>query len=520
MASHTTKPYKNTFSGSVGAGMGSLFSPNGRKYYILEHKVTSKYHKAGESQEIIVDNIELGRDSHCQVRFDESFKTVSRHHAGIVKDGDMWKLVQISKTNSTFLNGRPVKTEWYLQNGDEIQLSVNGPKLGFITPTGKKSTVGSIGLTRRLSLFRQQALRPYKTALTVLTCVLVLAVGSLGTWNFMLKDDLQKQGVLLAEQINANKENKAKADSLANELIANNKKIKGYETKVKQMEDEVAKAKKIAAAAKREVQEVIATIGNGGTEELRKCANNTYFCAFILHYKGKGLFMSSGTGFLLNDGRFVTCQHVADMLYSLNGDSAEDYQLNYLLCESPQDFTVQFIAVSPSGDKIQKEYTVNNDPFRYGSSNLTCIGSVQMDGMSIPIRIRMGKSSSDWAVLNYGKSGGLSYDGAYSRSMPVKTRLDILGYPKGVGAENINNVSPIYSESSVAREGLDTDGCILLSNNETDHGNSGGPVFALKDGKYVVVGILSGANRLGSKTDPEKSDGAWKGRVVPISNPK
>lgn len=523
MAGHTTKPYKNTFSGSIGAGMGSLFSPNGRKYYILEHKVTSKYHRAGESQEIIVDNIEIGRDSHCQVRFDESFKTVSRHHVGIVKDGDMWKLVQISKTNSTFLNGRPVKTEWYLQNGDEIQLSVNGPKLGFITPTGKKSTVGSIGLTRRLSLFRQQALRPYKTAITVLSCVLVLAVGGLGVWNFILKDDLQKQGVILAEQINANKENKAKADSLANELVANNKKIKGYESKIKQMEDEVANAKQAAASARRvatAASRAVTNVGTGGTEELRACANNTYFCDFVLYYKGQSLFGCTGTGFLLNDGRFITCQHVADMLYSLSGESAQDYKLNYLLCESPQDFTVQFIAVSPSGDRIEKEYTVNNDPFRYGSNSLNCIGSVQMDGMSIPVRVRAGASSADWAVLNYGKSGGLSYDGTFSRSMPVKTRLDILGFPKGVGAENINNVSPIYSESSVAREGLDTDGCILLSNNETDHGNSGGPVFAQKDGKYVVVGILSGANRLGSKTNPKKSDGAWKGRVVPISNPK
>ena len=64
----TTKPYRNSFSGSVGAGMGSLFNPNGTRYFILERKVSSKYHKAGESQEIIVDNIELGRDSRCQVR--------------------------------------------------------------------------------------------------------------------------------------------------------------------------------------------------------------------------------------------------------------------------------------------------------------------------------------------------------------------------------------------------------------------------------------------------------------------
>ena len=56
MAGQTTKPYKNTFSGSVGAGIGSIFAPGGKKYYILEHKVSSKYHRAGECQEIIVDN--------------------------------------------------------------------------------------------------------------------------------------------------------------------------------------------------------------------------------------------------------------------------------------------------------------------------------------------------------------------------------------------------------------------------------------------------------------------------------
>lgn len=153
MANKTVKTHGTTFAGSIAAGMGSVFNPGGRKYYILEHKVSSKYHKQGESQEIIVDTIELGRDSRCQVRFDESFSTVSRRHAAIVKDGDNWKLVQLSSTNTTFLNGKPVKDEWYLQNGDEIQLSLNGPKMGFIIPTGNKATVGSIGLTRRLSLF-------------------------------------------------------------------------------------------------------------------------------------------------------------------------------------------------------------------------------------------------------------------------------------------------------------------------------------------------------------------------------
>ena len=114
MSQATTQPYRRSVSGSIGAGMKSVFGGGGRTYYMLVHKVSSKYHKAGESQPIIVDEIELGRDSHCQVRFDDSFTTVSRRHAAIVKDGDKWKLVQLSNTNSTYLNGQKVQKEWYL----------------------------------------------------------------------------------------------------------------------------------------------------------------------------------------------------------------------------------------------------------------------------------------------------------------------------------------------------------------------------------------------------------------------
>lgn len=185
--------YKKTVTGTIGAGMKSVFAGGGKKYYILEHKVSSSYHRAGESQEIIVDQIELGRDPHCQVRFDdnEKFKTVSRRHAAIMRDGDGWKLVQLSSTNKTLLNGVPIEKEWFLQNGDEIQLSVNGPKLGFIIPQGDKSTTKSIALSRRLSLFRQQALRPYKTAMVILAALLVAAIAA-GTF-FIVKGNQENK---------------------------------------------------------------------------------------------------------------------------------------------------------------------------------------------------------------------------------------------------------------------------------------------------------------------------------------
>ena len=203
--------------------MASVFNASGRQYYILEHKTESLYHHAGESQKIIVDQIELGRDSACQVRFDESFETVSRRHAAIVKDGDGWKLITLSQTNLTLVNGQVVQGEWKLNSGDEIRLSSKGPLMGFIVPQGKQSMVSSIGMTERLNLFRQQALRPYKTALWVLAIILVVAVGGLITWNVVqsnkFNEELQNKQVQILEVQEALNESDVQIEELNNELV-------------------------------------------------------------------------------------------------------------------------------------------------------------------------------------------------------------------------------------------------------------------------------------------------------------
>lgn len=194
-----TENYKRTVAGSVGAGMGSLMN-GGKTYYILEHKATSKYHQAGEVQKIIVDQIELGRDAACQVRFDETFETVSRRHAAIQREGDGWKLIHLSNSNPTLVNGRPINGSYYLQTGDEIQLSSNGPRLGFIVPQGKQALTSSIGMTERLNLFRKQALRPYKRAITAMAVVLVLVVVGLGAWAYIQSRQIDAQAQQLAQQ--------------------------------------------------------------------------------------------------------------------------------------------------------------------------------------------------------------------------------------------------------------------------------------------------------------------------------
>ena len=529
MAGHTTKPYRNTLSGSVGAGMGSLFNPGGRKYYILEHKVSSKYHKAGESQEIIVDNIELGRDSHCQVRFDESFKTVSRHHAGIVKDGDMWKLVQISKSNSTFLNGRPVKTEWYLQNGDEIQLSVNGPKLGFIVPTGKKATVGSIGLTRRMSLFRQQALRPYKTAIASLAVCLVLAIIGLGGWNWKLHEDLRNQSLQLAEQIIKNKDNKELVDSLAKKLVEANNKIAAADEKI----GNIKKAQTKTVTVRRPVITPASGCGAASSSEsssgasISSCYPYTYAvsCYVItedgtpITYKNnddKECYAAwSGTGFLLNNGYFVTAHHMIH--YNGIGTYKESGEFNPKADETIINtryysglLKVKMIAVSSSGDKLELVYSYTNCPFKTGNTKMLQKTITDDAGRTWVVRLHMYDiDGTDWACVKVSRSTGLAYDGAFSKNMPAQTKLTILGFPSNMDETQNGTISPDVSEAITSRNGLEDGGWIRTSNENTDHGNSGGPVLTIRNGKQTVVGILSGANFGSDKSHR-------KGRIIPI----
>ena len=210
--------YKRTVAGSVGAGVAAVFNASGRQYYILEHKTESLYHHAGESQKIIVDQVELGRDSACQVRFDEAFETVSRRHAAIVKDGENWKIIPISQTNSTIVNGQPIQGERVLNSGDEIRLSSKGPLMGFIIPQGKQSLVSSIGMTERLSLFRQQALRPYKRALWLMAILLMVAITGLVAWNILQAQKYDAELQVKQEQIEQVQQDLNASDELINAL--------------------------------------------------------------------------------------------------------------------------------------------------------------------------------------------------------------------------------------------------------------------------------------------------------------
>lgn len=495
--SQPTQTYKRSLSGSIGAGMGAVFNAKGRTYYILEHKVSSKYHRAGEAQEIIVDQIEIGRGPKCQVRFDSSFTTVSRRHAAIVRDGQNWKLIQLSNTNTTFLNGRPVQNEWYLQNGDEIQLSVNGPKLGFIVPSGNKSTVGSIGLSRRLSLFRQQALRPYKTAMAVLATLLVLAIaGGTGGGVYLAKENgklVIDIDITKAELERLRLEN----DSILEEA---KKQEEQYQRELAKQAKRINSLEEFVRAQEKDTTTHTTPIVKPSTDNsIRQCQSNVYYIEvsnFVLSNGREQASLRScflGTGFLLDDGRFVTARHVVQpWMYPSNDEMKK---ANKLLTNGMCKISYSIDAYSPDGKHLSlspSQVKINT------TSDRTLIE--EGDYYTKPT-----DRTTDWAYFNTSLRGGLHYDNTLSENLKMQDKLAILGYPKGLGVHS-NDITPFLTEGIVARDGLEN-GLIMTTTTQFEHGNSGGPVFVTnKKGEMIVVGIVSAGS------------GSALGLIVPIAS--
>jgi hypothetical protein len=453
--------YKQTLSGSVGAGIGSLFNASGKKYYILEHKTSTLYHKKGESQKIIIDEIELGRDASCQVRFDEACDTVSRHHAAILKDGDGWKLINLSKTNATLVNGQPINKEWHLNSGDEIQLSVRGPIMGFIIPQGAQATVDSIKLSERFTLFRQQALRPYKVATAILS-VLVLAALCLSLWALLRPTDVK----LLPEP-----------ESLEQAMYVNNV----YFIHM----DDIA----------------IYT------------PENALLAQFKLDNMG-------GTGFMLSDGRFVTSRSLIAPWYYFSDPIGKDskgfdWDLSHVLACVYSDFSVvvNYTAYSPSGanfkfrntdmimsdrkDNVEEVHEISKVPKDHQLFRL-------LQAHNNTIKLSPYKTSDNWATMSKTEQlasvTGFEFDTVGDENLVAGERVAIFGFPFNYGFENSQRVKPYLQYNNINVNGLNDRFQIEMSSKRYQKGFDGAPLLACdkNTGKWRVVGVLShtdGADR-------------------------
>ena len=510
--------------------------------------MSSKYHRAGETQKIIVDQVEMGRDPRCQVRFDDSFTSVSRRHAAIVRDGAGWKLVHLSKVNTTLLNGRPVTDEWYLQNGDEIQLSSNGPRMGFIVPQGDRSMIKNINFTERFSLFRQQALKPYKQMMVWMSVVFLLVIGGFIAWSILNQQQAQKTNEMLAGSIasvsarqdsagveaqkqlaavSTQAQNAAQAaiqasqasqtstsqgiSQLRNELV-------GLKSDLKTVREEKAEnesARQAAAVSEPVAAPASASVAPaaGGMTSYESCFPYIYYIQLdkVEHTNKKGkteviniIRRWAGTGFLLSDGRFVTSRRIIERWYfQVNGNLMDEDMrpLNKAVCNL-EKVVAYFTAYSSSGDAL----TFTSDQFTCDRSadNYTVLRG-PLGGLVKGARLRIAPSNGgkDWAYFQTAKKGGLKFDPSKSTSLGRGIPLTILGFPAEVG---INSASgPVYGSGVTANSGLDR-GDIMTTNTSFEVGGSGAPVFAVSEtGEYEVVGLIS-----------SMAEGQ-RGVVVPIS---
>ena len=487
--SNQTTEFKRTVSGTINSGMRSVFGGEGRRYFVIEHKDDSPLHRRGEQQKMIVDEVFIGRDKKCQILIDEQFGMVSREHAVIVRAGDQWKLIHRSQTNDTLVNGQRVMGEQILQNGDEIQLSNNGPRLGFIIPQGDQSFVKSIGMTARLNLFRQQALRPYKTAITLMSIFFCIAIAGLVTGLVLLNmqnGKLARKNGLLANRL----------DSLI---------IAGPDTVTIKQNVYVTGGgggKGTFTAAPGEmtafepyvyfVKMTSITIDAPKNSELHDYFNLPVTKTFV------GSDVPIATGFITSNGYLITARHVVEpWAYKVTNSLDNFFTCANILYNMGAVIDAEIVAESKTGDHRVFHYSDFSVSDRSGD-----VKKVIEDEDGDTYEVYQATRADDYAYKKVNASSNIVMNPSLAKSLPAGARLEILGFP-GQGYDK-NAIRPQYTYATTANSGL-LHNLIPVTGANLEPGNSGGPVFYKEGKNYYVVGIVSSRH------------GRSSGQIVPIS---
>lgn len=422
---------------------------------LLKYLTNSRDYKIGQKQTIVSEHIVIGRDSSCEVRYDDKFHTVSRIHASISKQGDDWIVKNLSKSNPTLINGSPVDKSWFLSDDDIIQFSFEGPKIQFGVPPKdeKKSIPWSV-------VIKEQVIRPYKKFVIATSVFLIMIISS-------LVYVIQKQGETIgdlkdfADQVGHIAEEQAKITNARLDSIQDI-----YEKNV----DKQKKSNR--------------TIG----EKISPYFKDIWYIYTIgveMEFDGVTEYLEdygwTGTGFLLNDGRLITAGHVIrPWLFAVDNEDKFAATCN-ILDHGEGSVRADFVAVSPDGKKIN--FSSNDVRITNGRNTR----DFDMNGNTYKVKEALWEN--DWAWIKTKYKGSLSASFSMSNKLDISSKLHILGYPYSLGVSD-KGMTPLYSSSDVSTQGL-SEGMIQLTNRNFEPGNSGGPALYEENGKLKVVGIVS-----------------------------
>jgi hypothetical protein len=424
------------------------------------------------------------------VNYGDEYPTVSRKHAAIEKRGNDYVLVHLSQTNPTLLNGAAIEKEALLKNGDEIQLSMEGPRLRFnTTATG----TANMGFTRKIGLVTSQAIKPYRTLVYILL-VLILAIGgTAGVFIYSQNKDVRKMQALLAES-----ESKRKQDSLR---LAQQFALQSAST-TKELEALINSNKKnieVIRGLKDQLdtlKPVAVEIQPSGKLLYEQFKEKIYFLEVveivIRMPDGSSAVIPqrwTGTAFLCSDGKLVTARHcIQGWRYS--DDNASMY-INFAECNGGEVYA-KFRATS-TDDWFEFDYSnVVYDDSKDRVVNDVIETSTGRKKESYDIIYKFSSDwTHDWAYYQTAKTSNIEYDKDLSTKLSAGEQIYVLGFSLGKGGPQEGKVNPLYSESSVGQEGLSSDGMITITSRSFEQGNSGGPAFVKVGNNFKVVGIVS-----------------------------
>ncbi len=499
--------------------------------------------KRGEHETIFMPHIVLGRSSRCHVRYGDDFKTVSREHASITVDGSSFVLNHNpSASNPTYVNGRAIGAAHQLQNGDEIQLSSNGPKMRFNASTLKTST---IGLTSRIGQAMSQAVKPYKTALLVMGLLLAGAIGLAG-YNMYQNTQMSKELVAL----NLEKE---KVDQEIAALIAkgevNSEEMEKLKNRKAQIVYRTQVIREAAPQIAEKIEKPIKDDGDGllvnkpeptptptnnscdalNEKEISKILPKNDVVVIIgkrieVKYQGKtdeigvkefyafksptqledrsGLTI--GTGFLTENGRLLTCRHVVQpwRYYKTSGEKSEFWKQLNIIEANGGDVVMHFDVLTSDGSQFMaftSESAVISDAtdkIEIGGKKKVKIEIFDKDSkIDIPNLDDKTKEPSDrfsdWANIPAEKDGSIILLKDKSTQIDQGENLYVLGFSQALSLKDANRRAEASISKTLVSNSATWNGEILTSGVDFGPGNSGGPAFICVNGNFYCVGIVS-----------------------------
>jgi hypothetical protein len=240
-------------------------------------------------------------------------------------------------------------------------------------------------------------------------------------------------------------------------------------------------------------------------------------------------YLIGGTGFLLENGRFITARRVVEPWLYYNQDKVlgkdkRGIQWTFWDVQAAESLgckiIANFTAYAPNGKNFKfkntdlrgdKNFASNDTYYAIEKYRINRALYVLYRTQVVNIKKFDKTTKADWmsmAKADQLSGNGLPYDNAASLSPVGNTEVTIIGFPLGTGMSNSESIKPNERLNNINVSGLNDVGVIELSSRRYQEGNDGAPVFVNKNGKWTVIGILS------------HTDSADRDVVVPISYTK